>query len=509
MLLVGVDIGTTNLKAVVFNAAGELVARASAPTPTHYPRPGWAYYDPDELWRGIVHVLRTAIAQVSHPRQIVSIACASIGETAIPIDRDGRPTFHAIAWFDRRTESQARFLAQHLGTDRVTRVSHLDIHPMFGLCKLMWLHEHEPDAYARTVAWLNVADYAAFKLSGVIASDYSLASRTLALNLRDLRWDADLIRDAGIKPSLFANLVASGTRLGTVLSDVAAAIGLPETTIVAAGGHDHVCAALALGVTVPGTVLDSIGSAEAIFLPVQHPIADPVLARMGYAQGAHVAGGYYLMGGQFTSGAAIEWFRHTLIQDATYDSLIEEAQRVPAGSLGVTFLPHLRSANTPHNDAQAMGAFIGLTTDADQGVLFRALLEGIAFEMRSALEPLVQSAGAQTDQIVAAGGGTRNPLLMQIKADVFARPIVVRSDEEATALGAAMLGGLAAGVYADVAQAVQSTHARSNAAATIFPDATRARFYAQAHRAAYQHIYAALQPIHHALRKLQESRADA
>jgi xylulokinase len=504
VLLAGVDIGTTNLKAVIFDASGGIVARASASTPTHYPRPGWAYYEPEELWQSTLDVLRAAVAQVDHPERIVSVACASIGETAVPIDNDGRPTSHAIAWFDQRTEQQAKELAERIGSDRVIQVSGLDIHPMFGLCKLMWLHDHEPDAYDRTVTWVNIADYIAFRLSGVAATDYSLASRTLALDLHRLCWDTDLIRDVGIKPYLFPNLAASGTWLGVVLPDVAAATGLPATATVAVGGHDHVCGALALGVIAPGTVLDSMGSSEAIFLPIEHLIADPNISRMGYTQGAHVVGGYYVLGGQFTSGAAIEWFRHALAEHTDYDSLIEEAQRVPPGSLGVSFLPHLRTANAPHNDAKAMGAFVGLTTDAQRGTLFRALLEGTAFEMRGALEPLLQAAGAlKTDHIIAAGGSTRNHLLMQIKADVFAKPIVVLGVEEATALGAAMLGGLAAGEYANTEEALKCLRFMSS---TVSPDPAAISFYDHAYREIYQHLYRALKPIHHATRLLHQSK---
>ncbi len=372
---------------------------------------------------------------------------------------------------------------------------------MFGLCKLMWLRDHEPEAYARTARWLNIADYIAYRLCGVAATDHSLASRTLAFDLRRLRWDVDLIRDAGIEPSLFADLATSGTNLSTVLPNAAAMTGLPSHAIVATGGHDHVCAALALGVITPGMVLDSMGSAEAIFLPIRHVIADPSLARWGYAQGAHVAGGYYVMGGQFSSGAAIEWFRHALAEHATYDHLLDEARSVPAGSLGVTFLPHLRTANTPHNDARAMGAFVGLTTDAHRGVLFRALLEGIAFEMRSALEPLLQATGiAPSGAIIAAGGGARNSLLMRIKADVFEMPMLVRGIEEATALGAALLGGLACGLYASIEDAVQSVRLAS---VLIAPDPDEMTVYDRLYREVYQHLYGALKPLHHTIRMLQ------
>ncbi len=499
-LIVGIDVGTTNTKAVVFDVSGRAVSHHSVSTPTHYPRLGWAYYEPDQLWECVLATLRAAISQLKEPERIISIVCASMGESGVPLDASGNPTYNIIAWFDQRTAHQAQALIERGKREQIIRVSGLDIHPMFGLCKLMWLRDHEPAAFTRTIKWLNVADFIAYRLSGAQATDYSLASRTLALDLHNLQWNEALIREVGIDPSLFAELVPSGTTIGVVQPDVAKQTGLPEHTIVATGGHDHVCAALALGVTVQGSALDSMGSAEAIFLPTQRVIADDSLAKMGYAQGAHVVGGYYLMGGQFTSGAAVEWFRHALAEHVNYEILLDEAQAVPPGSLGVTFLPHLRTANTPNNDALSMGAFIGLTTDVHRGVLFHALLEGIAFEMRSALEPLLQLSGITLARpIVAAGGGTRNSLLLSIKAAVFGMPLLVQRIEEATALGAALLGGLACGLYASPDEAAHSVLRESF---LVNPSPAEVAFYNRWYQDIYKQLYETLRPLHHATRAL-------
>lgn len=495
VLLAGVDIGTTNIKAILFDCAGQTVAAASVPTPTEYPRPGWAHYEPAELWNATVRALRLATGKVAQPERIASIAFTSMGETAIPVDRAGQPTYHAIAWFDRRTELQARWLAEQIGAERIFRASRLAIQPIFGLCKMMWLRDNEPEAYNRTVTWLNTADYMAYRLCGEGATDYSLASRSLALDLANLRWNTELIAEAGIRPEIFAPLVASGTALGTIQPEMAAATGLPGHTVVAVGGHDHICGAMALGVVRPDSVLDSMGSAEAVFLPIEQIIDNEAAMRQGYAQGAHVAGGYYILGGQHTSSAAVEWFRAAFAGNADYATLIREAEGVPPGSFGAVFLPHLRMANTPHNDSMSMGAFIGLTTDSKRGQLFRALLEGIAFEERSALEPMLGYAKKSSQRIVATGGGTRNHLLMQIKASVYNQPITVVSMEEATALGAAMLGGLGAGVYANVAAAVAAIRYD---ATVVEPERTTADFYDELFHKVYSRLYGDLRAVHHA-----------
>ena len=188
-LLAGIDIGTTNIKAVIFEPTGSVVAGASVSTPIHYPQPGWAYYDPTELWQAAVTVLRQATDQIADTGRIVSVAVASAGEAAVPLDAQGRPTYDAIAWFDQRTQPQTEWLAHAIGQDRLFEISGLSLQPIFGLCKLLWIKENQPEAFARTVRWLNLADYIAYKLCGVPATDYSLASRTLVLDLQKLQFN--------------------------------------------------------------------------------------------------------------------------------------------------------------------------------------------------------------------------------------------------------------------------------------------------------------------------------
>lgn len=499
-LLVGVDVGTTNIKAIVFNPLGEVVSFASVPTPTLTPRPTWAEYDPEELWLCTARALSRALGQLATPQRVVAIATASMAETAIPLDTEGRPTFNAVAWFDRRALPQAEWLDRTIGRDRLFAISGLSLQPIFGLCKLLWLKQHEPAAFARTALWLNVADYIAYRLCGVPATDYSLASRLLCLDLRALRWDVDLLRELEIPVSLFAPLTPSGVSLGRINPDAARATGLPRSAHVAVGGHDHVCGALATGVIEPTALLDSIGTSEALFLPVARPISDPNLGRQGYAQGAHVVPGrYYVLGGLYTGGICVDWFCNLVSADMDYAALIAEAENTPPGSHGVNFLPYLRLANPPIDDPEARGAFVGLTTDASRGTLFRALLEGLTFEMRHSLEALLSHAKADLETISAIGGGTRNWLHTRIKATVLNRAITVVEMEEATALGAAMLAGLGAGVYADVNSALSTLQM---ARTVVGPMAEHVPFYDAVYRQVYLQMYPALRPINSAIHRL-------
>jgi len=502
-LLIGADVGTTNIKVVAFDRSGRAVEGVSSPTPTRYPKPGRAHYDPEELWSTFASTLRRVTQKLDDPGRVASIAVASIGEAAVPLDARGEPTHDIIAWFDGRARPQAERLGRVVGQDRLFGLTGLSLQPIFGLCKLLWLKENEPEAYSRTTSWLNVADYIAFRLCGVAATDYSLASRTLALDLHRLRWAEELLEEVGVSPDLFAPLRGGGSSLGPVTPEAASATGLPEGAGVATGGHDHVCGALAVGVTQTGTMLNSLGTAEAIFLPLERPLTDPQVGHQGYTQGAHVAGRYYVFGGQYTSGASVEWLREAL-GGVDYDTLIAEAEEVQPGSLGTFFLPHLRLANPPYDDPAARGAFLGLSTDVKRGELFRAVLEGLAYDSRNSLEPLLPHSGVdRLRAIYAIGGGTQNRLLMRIKATVLNQKITVVGVEEATSLGAAILGGIGAGVYADVPSALEEVR---YAESPVEPVSEEVPFYDAAFRRVYGRIYPSLRDVHHEIQDLQSDR---
>lgn len=495
-LLLGLDIGTTNIKAVVFDRTGQVVASASVKTPTHFPQPGWAYYKPDEIWNSTVEALRQVTAHTPEPKRIASVAVASIGETGFPMDARGACTYDAIAWFDARSQAQSQWLAQVLGREHVFTLTGLSLQHIFSLCKILWIKDNEPEAFGRTVRWLNTADYIAYRLSGVQATDYSLASRTMALNIRKLQWEHELINAAGVSPDLFAPLLPSGSRLGTIRPELATSVGLPAHVQVAVGGHDHVCGAAAAGVIDSSAMLDSIGTAEALLLPLDQPLTDPKMTGQGYEQGAHVAGGYYTFPSFRTAGACIDWFRSTCAGGASYAELIAEAELTPPGSLGVRFMPHMRPSNSPYIDPKSRATFVGITTDTTRGAMFRAVLEGLAFEARAVLEPLSEYIDLSARQaIYAIGGVTRNLLLMQLKATLLNKTISIVNINEETALGAAILGGVGAGVYANLPDAIASLRYTTTA---VEPDAAQVEFYDAAFCQVYQGIYPALRPVNHA-----------
>jgi xylulokinase len=501
-LLVGVDAGTTNTKAIVVDPAGTVIAVASEPTPIAYPRPEWAEYDGESLWQSSARAIRAALAQVADPGRVVGIAFASMAETAVPLDAAGQPTGPAIAWFDKRTRAEVEEIGRRIGVDRLFAISGLAPNPIFGLCKLLWHRRHRPDAFARTVKWLNVADYLAWRLCGEMATDHSLACRTYALDITTLRWSEEVLDALAVEPSLMAPLVASGQRLGVVSPEAAAATGLPRHCVVAVGGHDHPVGALAADAMRPGVLLCSTGTTEAQLMGLAAPAHDPALGRAGYSQGVIVVDEpvWFVVGGLSTAGAAVDWFRRTMAGGADHATLIEEAAATPPGSLGAGFLPQLRLGTPPHPDVYARGAFFGLSTDTTRGCLFRAVLEGMAADThRCALAMAALAEAPPPDAIRVIGGLTRNSLYMRIKASLAGQPLTVVELPDAVAIGAALLAGLGAGLYQGLADAQQRLR---RAEAVVAPDPTEHAFYARFVDEVHAPAYPRLRPVHEASRRL-------
>ena len=507
-LLVGVDLGTTNIKALAFEPDGRIAAEASVPTPTHYPRPAWAYHDPEALWTATVHSLRRLVERLGdQANRVVSLAIASMGETGLLLDRANKPLTEAIAWYDQRTVPQLEQLDHYLGREAIFRVTGMPLQPIYSLFKILWLRENRPADWAQAVRWLNSADFIAFRLCGVQATDYSLATRTLALDLYQLRWADDLLSSLDLSPDLFAPLMASGKAMARLTADAARETGLPAHVLVSTGGHDHVCGAMALGIHRTDTLLDSLGTAEAFFVPVERPLGDPIVGQQGYSQGVIVVSDqpvYYVLGGLFTSGGSIEWLCDILYREDSepdYAALIGEAEQVPPGSLGVCFLPYLRMSSPPFVDDKAKGAFIGLSTDVKRGTLFRAVLEGLACGIRQSMARLWTYPGvAPQRQFYAIGGGTRNPLLMQIKATVSNQPILIADVVESTALGAALMGGLGAGVYPDLTTALSIINIRQQ---LVEPILEQVPFYQALYEDIFCQLYPTLLKLHHQIYDLQ------
>ncbi len=505
-LILGIDAGTSRVRALVFTMAGEVISEGSRPAPTRRPKLGWAEQDAEAIWLACRHAIRTAIGGIDRPCRIRGLAIASVGEAFVPLDRAGESTFPVIAWYDERPTPQLRSLCDHISRDHLFEITGLSADPTFTLLKLLWLKANDPDALARTQSILNVTHYLAWRLTGEPGSDFSQASRSLAFDLHRRVWAEDLIRECGIEPGLFQTLRPLGARLGPILPDVAAELGLAPDCAVGVGGHDHLVGALAADALKRGVMLNSLGTAEAVTLAVERSITDSKLTGCGFNQGVLMLGDDaipYVFGGFQTSGASIEWFRGLLGEDGGHQALIDEAMQVEPGSEGVTFVPDLRGKLVPEPDPLARGAWFGLSADTRRAALYRAILEGLAFEARQSIDALDDIDGVPAIETVRAiGGNTQNALLLQIKASVYRKPITVNDMPESTALGAALLGGLAAGLWPTLEDAVGGlTHDER----LVDPVGPWESLYEQRYQQVYRHAYTALRPLNHAAHALRSS----
>jgi xylulokinase len=426
-----------------------------------------------------------------------------MGESCVLSDSEERPVANAITWFDRRTEGVAAGLEATLGPDRAFRITGMPIDPTMTLPKLLWHRQADPNSFRRARRALNLADWIAFKLSGEAATDPSLASRTLCLDMATRDWSAEILDLVAIDRALLPPIRPSGTRLGPVRASVLAQTGLPGRPVVGVGGHDHVVGGFAAGAGRPGVLLDSMGTAEALFQTVARPVLTEANRHLGFWQG--VVGLHrqfaYLGAGINSSGGTVEWIRGLLggteHPEPARDALIAEAASLPPGARGTAFLPHLAYGTPPHGDLASRGAFLGLTAGTSRGALFRAVLEGLALEARLSVDAMAEQPGAgRPDEIRVIGGNTRNPLFMRIKAAAFGRPLTIIDEAEATGVGAALLGGLAAGVWPDMdaalAAIVQPRH-------IVEPDATWVAHYDELFRAVHRRLYPTVAPLSHAL----------
>jgi xylulokinase len=491
--LIGVDVGTQSVRALAFDARGNQVAQARRATPETRIAPDRLEYDPEAMFAAVVECLGE-VGRALAGRPVAGIAVASIGESCVLVDEAGKPLAPSIVWHDPRTEEETETLRETIGAERMFEITGLQLTPIFTLCKLMWMRKHWPDAMRRTHRVLMIADWIAFRLSGVAATDLSLASRTLYLDLRRRQWSDELIGLAGLDSSRLAPLKASGTALGPVRPEILAETGLAGTPVVGVGAHDHVCGGMAAGMDARGTLIDSLGTAEAILLATTEPSFDQMLPRLNLFQGAFEAHrSLFFVGAAVAySGSAVEWFR-SIVGQPSHATLIGEGEAVAPGSEGILFLPHMVGPTSSDPDHPVRGAFIGLTDTTTRGALYRAVLEGVAMRAAFVADAIAGLSGVPApDRIRLISGGARNPLLVAIKANAFGRPVTVIDVSEATALGAALLGGVAAGLWHDLGGALAALNRREH---SVEPDGNLVGLYQNVRRLAFDQLQSILWPV--------------
>jgi xylulokinase len=449
-LILAHDLGTTGNKASLFDVAGNLVASAFVAYQTDYPRPGWAEQDPADWWRAACESTRRLLDSGRGAGEIGVISFSGEMMGCTPVDARGEPLRTSIIWADQRAEQEAATLAERVGRDQVYHITGHRVSSNYTATKLMWVREHQPEVYARTHKTLQAKDYVAFKLTGTYATDYSDASGTNLFDLRARRWSETIIEALELSPDLLPPALPSAEVIGVVTREAAAATGLAEGTPVTIGGGDGACATAGAGVVNPLDAYNYIGSSSWISFVSREPLYDPQQRTFTFA---HLDPEYVFPTGTMQcAGGSYDWLERLLRGDAEeklYQEMEDLASSVEPGAQGLFFLPYLIGERSPHWNPRARAAFVGLTMAHGRAEMARAVLEGVAFNLRIILDAL-RAQGAPFTALRLIGGGARSPLWRQILADVFDLPVLrPKLLVEATSLGAAIAGGVGVGLYPD------------------------------------------------------------
>jgi xylulokinase len=450
--LLGIDIGTSGLKCVLIDEAGRLCASAFREYTPDLPQPGWAEQNPDVWLNAAIAAVREVLEQsgVDH-HSIVGLSFSGQMHSAVLLDRDQRVIRPAILWLDTRSASHVAALNHSIGRSQLAAWLGNPVMPGFMLSSLLWVRDNEPEVWSRMTHMLLAKDYVRLRLTGEIATDFSDASSTALLDVQHRTWSAELLRAVNLPIDLLPRLRSSMDMVGRLRPDMAAAMSLPAGLPVMCGAGDQEAQAIGNGIIRSGLLSSTIGTGGQLFTPIDHYRCDPQLRIHTFCHA--IPNGWHWEAAILTAGASLRWLRDEVLGGCySYQDLADAAQTVTPGAEGLCFRPYLAGERTPHMDPNLRGSFTGLSLRHTWKHLARAVMEGVVFALCDGLE-LMRDLGANFDQAIASGGGTKHPLWLQLQADVFGMPVRTTQTPEAAAFGAALIAGVGAGVYADVAAA--------------------------------------------------------
>jgi xylulokinase len=485
------DVGTSACKVCLWDGRGTLLASADETYPIHHPEPSWAEQDPEDWWRASVAACKHCLEGQDTAR-IRVIGLSSQREGVVPLGRDGEPLARCIIWMDRRSRDQAIRLGEEFGITFLHHLTGLAPDPNYTACKLLWLREHQPDILDRAMSFLQPRDFLYYRLTGALATDYTLASRTMMFDLRRRAWWPDIFRRLGVSPEQFPPIHQSVEAPHGLSRTAAMALGLPDGIPVSLGAGDRPCEAV--GVDLSGErAVDSTGTASNICMVMDRLPEDP--GRVPCSIHA-VPGRFLLELGITTSGSAIRWFRELLaLSPEAVVALELEAATSPRGARDLIMFPFLMGARSVRWNADARGLLLGLSLGHTRGDIARAIMEGVGYEVGKCLEGL-RALGLTPDEVVVMGGGARSELWARIKADILALPILRPRYTEAASLGAALLAARSVDLIDNLDTAGRQWNPIHG---VIAPDPDAVRFY-DGRRLLFEELYSALLPLFPRLR---------
>ena len=490
--LLGLDVGTSGARCLAIDENGRVTATATAAYPLHAPHPGWSEQHPEDWWTASRAVVAKVAQEVG--RDVQGIGLAGQMHGAVFLDERDHVIRPALLWNDQRTAAQCQAITDRVGTERLYQITGNPALTGFQAPKILWLRDEEPEAYAALATVLLPKDFIRLRLSGEHATDVSDASGTLLLDLKTRSWSPEILDALEIDRRWLPPVYESPLQAGEVSEGIASELGLRSRIAVAAGGGDNATAAVGNGVVRPGLASCSIGTSGVLFAHAETLRPDPSGRLHTFCHA--VPDRYHQMGVTLSAGGALRWWRD-VVGRSDYDELTELAESARPGSEGLLFLPYLTGERTPHLDPRARAMFVGLSSRHGLAHMTRAVFEGVAFSLRDSFE-IMKEFGLDVAQIRITGGGARSPFWRQLLADVFGRPIARTVADEGPAYGAALLAGVAAGVFRNVDEACAVVQLGPD---QCDPDAGRARLYDD-YYSAYTRLYPATRASMHELNGL-------
>ena len=509
--LIGLDVGTTGCKAVVFTETGRQAGSAYREYGIDTDSLGKAEQNAELVWSLCKEVLAgaTASAAKGHagPLPVVALGLSVQGDAIIPLDASGAPLYPAILGMDYRSASQAQECEALFGGKDLFLRTGMRPHAMNSLCKVLWFRAEHPELWVKTEHIVTYGDFIVSRLLGQTTGQYyidqTMASRTMAWNRACGDWDDALLSDLSLSRRLFSTIVPSGKSLGHLDAGLARSCGLPDSVVLVAGGHDQPCGAVGAGVRAEGDAVVSSGTAEVLSLVFPSDRRADALYDGYYPRYRSALPGLdFTFALNHVGGLLLRWYRDTWAATEVLQAeqegkdayaLIDES--MPAGLSPVLFLPHLNGAGTPTCDPLSMGAVLGLTLATTRGDVAKAILEALTFELALNVETL-EHCGIFLKNLTAIGGGARSPLWLQMKADVLGMPIRTLECKEAACLGAAVIAGSGAGLYTSIIDGIDRCVRFGK---TYEHDTSRSKAYAERF-ALYKELHGTLRPLHEKLR---------
>ena len=458
--LLGIDLGTSGTKTVLFDVEGNILASATREYPLYHPQNGWAEQDPEDWWNAAVSTIQDVLEKSKiAPDAIAGIGISGQMHGLVMLDEQGAVLRRAIIWCDGRTTKQCQEITEKIGAARLIEITANPALPGFTAGKILWVRENEPDIYKKCRHILLPKDYVRFKLSGEFATEVSDASGMNLLDVPGRCWSKEILEKLDIDESLLAKVYESVDVTGTVTKEAAQLTGLAQGTLIVGGAGDNAAAAVGTGVVETGKAFTTLGTSGVIFAHADKVSIDPRGRVHTFC--AAVPGTWTVMSCTLAAGLSLQWFRNNFcaaeVQTAAamdvdpYMLMDKEAARVPIGANKLIYLPYLMGERSPILDELSRGVFFGLSAMHTRRDMLRAIMEGVVYSQRSCLDVL-REMGVAPDEMLACGGGGSSPLWRQMLADVFNCSVMTVESKEGPALGVAILAGVGAGIYSSVAE---------------------------------------------------------